>query len=310
MTQKKVSVIVPVYNDPEGLAATLGSLVVQEYLKSDLEIIIADNGSLDATMNVIEEYTRRYPHLVRCVREDRARSSYAARNRGLEAATGELISFVDADMTVGPDWLKTVAGIFDDTGPDYLGCRVRVYSNRKSVAALYNVLTGFPVKRYMEVHHFAPTCCLTVRRRVIDMVGGFDGRLRSGGDTEFGSRAWDSGLQFHYAAGIVMHHPARETLAALLSKAVRVGRYGRGGVARLYPQRYGHLKRHYLSLRNYLPKRPWTIRRSYRCGYSFKNWTVLLLSVLPMLIQLFSVAGFLRSWMGYLSHRRDPKGVV
>jgi GT2 family glycosyltransferase len=168
---------------------------------------------------------------------------------------------------------------------------------------LYDVLKGFPVKHYMENGHFAPTCCLTVKSQVFDRIGSFDGRLRSGGDTEFGNRAWEAGMTFRYAGEVSLRHPARGTARALLAKAIRVGRDGRGGVAHLYPDRYGYLNRYYLSYRNYLPTRPWTVRRNYRCGYAFKTRTVMGLAVLPALINLASLGGFLQSRIRYLFDR-------
>jgi glycosyltransferase involved in cell wall biosynthesis len=296
---RKISVVIPVYNDPEGLDATLRSLMAQDFPRQDFEIIVADNDSSERTAEVINLYEENHPNLVRSVVEDHVRSSYAARNKGVEAAEGEIISFIDADMTVRPDWLNRVRAAVRDVDPDYMGCKVHMYSTSKSVSSLYNILTGFPVKSYMKRAHYAPTCCLTVKRDVFDRIGFFDGRLESGGDTEFGNRAWDAGLKFHYAGQIVMHHSARGTVTALLKKAYRIGRGGRGQLSSLHPERYGHFARSYLSIRRYLPRRPWAVRGNYRCGYSFTTWTVIQFSLFPPLLNWVSLFGFLQAKVSF-----------
>ena len=48
----KVSIIIPVYNDPDGLDDTLSSLVIQDYPNDELEIIVVDNGSDDLTFEI------------------------------------------------------------------------------------------------------------------------------------------------------------------------------------------------------------------------------------------------------------------
>lgn len=74
-----ISVIIPVYNDPAGLQDTLQSLVIQES-PGKFEIIVADNGLTDGTVQVAEKYCSRHEGLIKIVVEDNIQSSYAARN--------------------------------------------------------------------------------------------------------------------------------------------------------------------------------------------------------------------------------------
>jgi len=53
-----VSVIVPVYNDPYGLKDTLNSLIVQDFLKQNYEIIISDNGSNNNTLDIVRMFAK------------------------------------------------------------------------------------------------------------------------------------------------------------------------------------------------------------------------------------------------------------
>ena len=165
-----ISVIIPVYNDPEGLRDTLESLVDQDF-DGEYEVLVVDNNSTDCTGEVIGEFEESYPDLVRGLEEDDIQSSYAARNKGVEESEGSVLCFVDADMWVDSDWLSSVNRFMDESGADYVGCNVETVRNSDSFASLYNSLKAFDVERYLENEHYAPTCCLVVRKRVFDEVG-------------------------------------------------------------------------------------------------------------------------------------------
>lgn len=234
-----VSVVVPVFNDPDGVAQTLDSVVEQSYPTEKYEVVVVDNGSTDDTPSVVRAYEREWDH-VRLAVEDDVQGSYAARNTGIRASEGDVCTFIDADMTVEETWLESVAERFAGTDVEYLGCNVEITtdSNDPTMTACYNRHVGFPVRFDVERKRFAPTCCLSVRRSVFEVVGTFDARLTSGGDLEFGNRVHESGRELHYADDIVQYHPARSSFRSLAKKAVRQGR-GVGQLQRYYPERYG-----------------------------------------------------------------------
>lgn len=232
-----VSVVVPVYNDPDGLRTTLESLVAQTYPTSAYEIVVVDNGSEDGTLSVARAMATDHPDVVRVERETDVQGSYAARNTGIRSTTGEYLAFVDADVVADPDWLEAGMATIRERDADYVGCRVDISRSERTLAGLYNELTGFPVQRYIEENAFAPTCALFVAREVFDEVGAFDANLVSGGDTEFGQRVAASGRDLHYAPDARVTHPARTSLRSLLEKYVRVGR-GMEQRRRKYPDRY------------------------------------------------------------------------
>jgi len=213
------SVIIPVYNDPDGLQTTVDSLLNQTY--EDYEIIIVDNGSTDNTLEIAKDYSQHSN--VRVAIENVIQGSYAARNTGIEASQGDVLAFVDADMWVENDYIEVVSNKIQTANVDYIGCNVEVASSG-DILSRYVTAIGFPVKRYIEVGQFAPTCCLTVHRRVIEDVGSFDERLISSGDAEFGKRVAKAGYKIEYVPDITIYHPARSTWSELRSKYIRVGR--------------------------------------------------------------------------------------
>jgi len=249
----KISVIIPVYNDPSGLKDTLNSLVEQNFSKDLFEIIVADNGSTDETFSVSESFIDRYPKLVRIVQENDIQSSYAARNKGIKEAEGLIITFIDADMTVEKDWLQKVVESLQKNQPDCLVCNLAVIHRGKSIFALYDKMVSFPIEQYVKEMHFTPVGCLTIYKEIFNKIGLFDSNLISGGDHEFGDRVYEAGYKISYAPDIVMQHPARCSPNKHLLKAFRVGR-GLKQLSFYYPARYKKKYKNILDPRNFLPK--------------------------------------------------------
>ncbi|WP_336361015.1 glycosyltransferase [Haladaptatus sp. ZSTT2] len=252
----RVSVIVPVFNDPAGIALTLSSLL--EQTDDDFEVLVVDNNSTDDTRAVVREFAARDSRIQLHVEAD-IQSSYAARNRGIRHATGELLAFVDADVTVEPDWLEAVvARMADDVS--YLACAVEIYSpGTETFAGKYNRLTDLRVDYFVSRLDFAPTCCLVVRASLIEELGPFDDRLTSSGDLEFGNRVAAAGYPLGFAANIVARHPARTSVRSLVKKAIRIG-HGKTQLRELYPARYGRPRRGLVNPGAYLPPTPRALR--------------------------------------------------
>jgi len=251
-----VSIVVPVYNDPEGIRSTLDSLVNQTVPRTAYEVVVVDNGSTDGTRDVVAQFVDRFEN-VRLEVESEIQGSYAARNRGIQTARGSVLAFVDADMTADPDWLRRAVTAMEATDAPYLACDVELYppENEEGLVGKYNRLTDLRVDRYLRRMRFAPTCSLLVRMSLLKEVGPFDPRFRSSGDLEFGHRVDNAGRTMYYAPEVQLYHPARTTLRALLGKSFRIGR-GKVELHRFYPDRYGHPIRRLLSPGGYLPPSP------------------------------------------------------
>ena len=249
-----ISVIIPVYNDFKGLNDTLTSLVNQEFDQSLYEIIIADNGSKDKTVSVAEDFIGKYPNLIKLVIEDKIQSSYAARNKGILKSKGEILVFIDADMTVEPDWLKKISEHMSDEEIKYAGFNVEMFLKKKSVVGMYDKITGFKIEKELTCKHYAPTCCLAIRKDIINKVGFFDSRLISGGDSEFGKRVWKAGYEQVYIRGIRVNHPARDSIKKFLKKYFRIGQ-GKFQIMHYYPD-LNLPEKEKLSLSYLIPVRP------------------------------------------------------
>jgi len=233
-----VSIIIPVYNDENGIRDTLLALFKQNYPGERFEIIIIDNNSTDDTHKIILEIALGFKGNIVFEKEKKS-GSYAARNKGLEVSKGEIIAFIDSDMTVEPDWLQKGVGHINNEKSDYVGCRIKVYSENQnpSLCERYQKAVGFPINEYLTVDGYAPTACLFVRKKVFDEAGIFDGRLLSGGDVEFGTRVRDQGFKMSFDPDNIMYHPAIKTFTDLLQKQKRVT-LGQIKLRRLFPERF------------------------------------------------------------------------
>src|SRR5690349_17711642 len=98
-----VSVVVAVRNAQATIAACVDSLLALE--PAPTEVLVVDNGSTDATLDVLSRYTERITVL-----HERRRGPGAARNAGIAAARGQAVAFTDADCVVDRRWLGNLVG--------------------------------------------------------------------------------------------------------------------------------------------------------------------------------------------------------
>lgn len=219
-----VSVIIPVYNDPERIGKALDKLVEQTYPVGSYEIIVADNGSTDETPHVIQEYCDKYPDLVRMVVEKEIQSSYAARNKAVGRARGKIFAFTDSDCIPDPGWIKSGVQVLEKEGATCAGGCIEFFFNseRPNIYEHFDAGRKLNQKAFVEEVGFAATANFFVRREMFDCYGEFCSDLISGGDFEFGRRLTSAGEKMTYALEAVVKHPARDTLRAILKKTLRV----------------------------------------------------------------------------------------
>jgi len=111
---RKLSIIIPVYNGARFIGACLTSLINQ--LVDDVELILVNDGSTDATHEIISsalESLNKTGQFIYLSTENRGVS--AARNSGLDAATGDYIAFVDADDLVSPEYITKILAACADS---------------------------------------------------------------------------------------------------------------------------------------------------------------------------------------------------
>jgi glycosyltransferase involved in cell wall biosynthesis len=119
MTELKISVIVPIYNQAPFIRETVDSVLQQDY--PNLELLLSDDGSTDGTSHILREYAGDEPDRVRVVASEHNTGIAGAFNRALHAHTGEYIAWLGGDDVMLPGKLsRQVAAL--EACPDAIGC--------------------------------------------------------------------------------------------------------------------------------------------------------------------------------------------
>ena len=116
--REKITVIIPVYKAEKYLARSVESVLAQTY--KNLEVILVDDGSPDGSGALCEAYGAKDGR-VRVLHRENGGAA-AARNAGLDAATGDYIAFTDADDHVAPDMLEKLYAALTASGADMSLC--------------------------------------------------------------------------------------------------------------------------------------------------------------------------------------------
>ncbi len=210
----RVSVIVPVKNAEKTIEKLLAALSGQDYPAGLLQIIIVDNGSTDGTPDIIRKYPFALEH------ENKIAGSYAARNKGLSVADGEMIAFTDSDCVPEKDWVRTGVRALLENNAGMAGGKVSfVLPEPPSAAEIIDSLTHMQNEDNIRNRRRAVTANLFVRKTLFDEVGLF-AEAESGEDFNWTSKAVQQGFALVYAPDAVIHHPARK-MRELMEKSRR-----------------------------------------------------------------------------------------
>jgi glycosyltransferase involved in cell wall biosynthesis len=179
----RVSVVVPIYNRADAIAATLASVSAQTY--RSFEIIVVDDGSTDGTLDRVRALP--LPGDVRLLGDGCNRGVSAARNRGIAATRGELIAFLDSDDLWSPDKLALqVADL--DAHPEAVLSFTDVLCGTAGIAhphlgSRFRWRDG-GIDPFVYGSPIVTPSAVLVRKRHLDAVGCFDERLVVGEDRD------------------------------------------------------------------------------------------------------------------------------
>jgi len=103
-SNKKVSVIIPVYNSSNYISKCLESILNQTY--TNYEIIAINDGSTDNSKEIISQYEKKYPNIIKHIEQENIGVA-KTRNKGINIATGNYIMFIDNDDYIDNDYIQT-----------------------------------------------------------------------------------------------------------------------------------------------------------------------------------------------------------
>ena len=233
----RISVVVCSYNGARTIRDTFEGLQCVDY--PDFEVILVDDGSNDATAAIGREFG-----VTVISTENRGLSS--ARNTGYEAATGEIIAFIDDDAYPDAHWLHSLAHRFMQSDWAGVGGPNLPPPGDGMIADCVANSPGGPVHVLLsdiEAEHI-PGCNMAFRKAALEGTGGFDPRFRTAGDdVDLCWRLSDSGTRIGFHAGAMVWHHRRNSVRTYWKQQRGYGR-AEALLERKWPERYnaaGHL---------------------------------------------------------------------
>ncbi len=211
----KVSVVIPTYNEEEVISDCLKSLQKQTY--KDFEVIVVDDGSTDDTLSECQMSN------VKCqILKQEHKGPGAARNFGAKKARGEILVFVDADMTFDKDFLKKLIGPIEKGKAKGTFSRQEYVANWENVwARCWNINQNWPdKKRHPKDYPDEDRVFRAILKSKFDKAGGFT----PGGYTDDYSLFEKLWYKAKAAEGARFYHKNPESLSEIFRQARWAGK--------------------------------------------------------------------------------------
>ncbi len=219
-----VTVILCTYNRSQILPKTLESVAASKLPESvEWEVLVVDNNSSDQTRDVVQDFCRRYPGRFRYAFELQPGKSFAL-NTGIREARGDVLAFLDDDVTVEPTWLQNLtAGL---NGDEWAGAGGRIVLQWPPSLPAWlsthgpyarHALPGFDQGDEVKELIGPPFGTnMAFRKEMFENYGLFRTDLgpcpnreipRPNEDTEFGRRLMAAGERLRYEPSAIVYHP-------------------------------------------------------------------------------------------------------
>jgi GT2 family glycosyltransferase len=235
-----VSIVIPAYNQARYLAQAVDSALAQTHAAT--EVIVVNDGSTDDTAGVLQQYAGD-PRVTAITQENRGLPG--ARNRGLAAARGSFVVFLDSDDYLAPAHVATlVAPLLEDARLGMTYCDIVTVDPEGrpvgdfSVASARTILSG-DIFDSLVIGGYFPPHTVVVRKAALDRVGGFDPALGGHADLEMWLRLAASGHPALFVSERLAHYRTSPDSMSRDTEHMRASRIAAlERIALAYPARF------------------------------------------------------------------------
>ncbi|MGH2625325.1 MAG: glycosyltransferase, partial [Anaerolineales bacterium] len=190
--RRAIGVVIPALNAAATIRRCLGAALgaLDRWRAGGGEVTVVDNGSTDGTWEML---TAEYGTRVRLL-QDRAATVAGLRNRGARVTSGDLLSFIDADCEIGPEYFIHVSEALDGSGADATGAPYSLPNDPHWIERTWHELH---VNDQAGAVRWLYGGNLVLQRAAFDAVGGFDEELVTGEDIDLCERLRGRGFRLH-----------------------------------------------------------------------------------------------------------------
>ncbi len=223
-----VSVVMPVYNEEKFIKKCINSLLLQDYPKDDMEWIFVDGISSDKTVEIIQDYKKEYPELIKVFSNPKKIVPYAM-NIGIKESKGKYIVRLDAHADYATDYITKCVEYLETVDAENVGGVAITKANGFVGTAIAKMLSSkFGVGNsqfrtngesgYVDTVPFG-----AFKREVFTKYGGYDERLVRNQDNEMNYRIRKNGGKIYLANDIKLSYYCRDSIRAIAKMAQKNG---------------------------------------------------------------------------------------
>lgn len=262
-----VSIIVPSYNGKAKVSRLLADLTKQSFKL--FETIVVIDGSTDGTRQELD--SQKFDLASLKIIEQKNAGRAGARNTGADAASSDILLFIDDDMILSENFVEEhlkvhsqhdiVIGKLEayDDGINQEIFEFSYYMNNKANAVLFSTSRQEFETPYITAGNFS------IKKHLFEVIGRFDSRLNDSEDFELAVRCKENGHRIHYSAECLLYHPLPSTFCE--SNRAKEYRLGRTELLKYHPSIEKYLKTHQNTIKAY--------KRPFFYLFSFKIWLIL-----------------------------------